>query len=129
MATASVVAWMGAKNSGHYAAAKWGVIGLVRSLALEVAADGITVNAVLPAGVNTDFIHNQAMYQVLRAGPGQPIRQTSCRCSRRRPGCWSRRTAAQDISRAILFLVSDDGGYLNGETLTLSRGLSASNAT
>ncbi|WP_433993817.1 SDR family oxidoreductase, partial [Mycolicibacterium porcinum] len=42
----------GATNSGHYAAAKAGVVALVKSVAFEVAEYGITVNAVLPSGVN-----------------------------------------------------------------------------
>lgn len=65
VATASV-ARMGGTNSGHYAAAKWGVIGLVKSLSLEVAANGITVNAILPAGVNTAQLRNKATYRPLR---------------------------------------------------------------
>lgn len=97
VATSPIVARMGATNSGHYAAAKWGAIGLVKSLALEVAADGITVNAVLPAGVNTDFIHTtrrctECSGLTCKARRGK----TSCPCSRRVPGCWSQRTLQRD---------------------------------
>ena len=125
VATASVVARMGAKNSGHYAAAKWGVIGLVKSLALEVAADGITVNAVLPAGVNTDQIHNKSAYKLFRPDLDNPSKEDVMPLFETGPGLLE----PEDVSNAILFLVSDDRGYLNGETLTLSAGLSASNAT
>ena len=125
VATASVVARMGARNSGHYAAAKWGVIGLVKSLALEVAGDGITVNAVLPAGVNTDMLHNKATYKVLRPDLDNPTKEDVLPLFEAGP----RLLEPEDVSNAILFLVSDNDGYLNGETLTLSAGLSASNAT
>jgi SDR family mycofactocin-dependent oxidoreductase len=125
VATASVVARMGATNSGHYAAAKWGVIGLVKSLALEVAANGITVNAVLPAGVNTDLIHNKATYTLLRPDLDHPTREDVMSMFEAGPGLLE----PEDVSNAILLLVSDDRGFFNGETLTLSAGLSASNAT
>jgi SDR family mycofactocin-dependent oxidoreductase len=125
VATASVVARMGAKNSGHYAAAKWGVIGLVKSLSLEVAAHGITVNAVLPAGVNTDLIQNEATYKLLRPDLDNPTKHDVMPLFEKGPGLLE----PEDVSNAILYLVADDRGYLNGETLTLSAGLSASNAT
>ena len=125
VATASIVARMGAKNSGHYAAAKWGVVGLVKSLALEVAANGITVNAILPAGVNTDQIHNKSAYKLFRPDLDNPTREDVMPLFETGPGLLE----PEDVSNAILLLVSDDRGYFNGETLTLSAGLSASNAT
>ena len=125
VATASVVARMGATNSGHYAAAKWGVIGLVKSLSLEVAANGITVNAVLPAGVNTDLLHNNATYKLLRPDLDNPTKEGVMPMFEVGPGLLE----PEDVSNAILYLVCDEHGYLNGATLTLSAGLSASNAT
>jgi SDR family mycofactocin-dependent oxidoreductase len=125
VATSSVVARMGARNSGHYAAAKWGVLGLVKSLSLEVADNGITVNAVLPAGVNTDQIHNKATYKMFRPDLEDPTREDVMPLFGDGPGLLE----PEDVSNAVLFLVSDERGYLNGETLTLSAGLSASNAT
>ena len=125
VATASIIARMGGKSSGHYTAAKWGVLGLVKSLALEVAANGITVNAVLPAGVNTDQIHNKAAYKLFRPDLDNPTREDVMPLFEAGPGLLE----PEDVSNAILFLVSDERGYLNGETLTLSAGLSASNAT
>jgi SDR family mycofactocin-dependent oxidoreductase len=125
VATASVVARMGGRHSGHYAAAKWGVIGLVKSLSLEVADHGITVNAILPAGVNTAQIHNKATYKFFRPDLEDPTREDVMPLFENGPGLLE----PEDVSNAILFLVSDERGHLNGETLTLSAGLSASNAT
>ena len=56
VATASMAARGGTANAAHYVASKWGIIGLVKSLAREVARDGITVNAVCPANVDTAMI-------------------------------------------------------------------------
>jgi hypothetical protein len=55
------MARMGAGTSGHPSAATWDAVGLVTSLPPEVAANGIAGNAALPAGVNTNVIHNKAM--------------------------------------------------------------------
>ncbi|MEV6784842.1 mycofactocin-coupled SDR family oxidoreductase [Streptomyces sp. NPDC051098] len=125
VATSSVVARMGARNSAHYAAAKWGVIGLVKSLALEVAEHGITVNAVLPAGVNTTMIHNPATYRLLRPDLDDPAREDVLPVLEGQgPGLME----PEDVTAAVLHLLSDTGGFLNGEAMTLSAGLSASNA-
>ncbi len=64
IATSSMAGRMGNANLGHYVAAKWGVIGLVKTIALEVAARGITVNAVCPTTVDTPMVHNRAMYSL-----------------------------------------------------------------
>lgn len=127
VATASIGARMGMTNSSHYAAAKWGVIGLIKSLALEVASDGISVNAVLPAGVNTDMIHNPAMYKLLRPDLDNPTKADVLPlfdAGAPTPGLLE----PEDVSNAILFLISDEGRYMSGETLTLSGGASASNS-
>ena len=51
-------------NIGHYVAAKHGVVGLMRTLALELAPDYIRVNSVHPTSVNTDMIQNAATYEL-----------------------------------------------------------------
>ncbi|WP_232667164.1 mycofactocin-coupled SDR family oxidoreductase [Pseudonocardia sp. TRM90224] len=124
VATSSIVARMGATNSGHYAAAKWGVLGLVKSLALEVKQFGITVNAVLPSGVNTPMLDNPAMYAVFRPDLENPTRDDV-------KEMFDDNSAIEglldpvEVSNAILFLVSDAGRHLSGEAITMSGGMSA----
>jgi NAD(P)-dependent dehydrogenase (short-subunit alcohol dehydrogenase family) len=122
VATSSIIARMGGTNSGHYVAAKWGVIGLVKSLSLEVASHGITVNAVLPGGVNTTLLHNKATYHMLRPDLDDPTREDVEPMFAKGPGLLE----PEDVSAAVLFLITDRRGYTNGEVLTLSGGVSAS---
>ena len=51
-------------NVGHYVSAKHGIVGLMRTLALELAPDLIRVNSVHPTTVNTDMIQNAAAYEL-----------------------------------------------------------------
>jgi SDR family mycofactocin-dependent oxidoreductase len=74
IATASMAGRGGTVNAGHYVASKWGVIGLVKSLAREVAADGITVNAICTTHVDTAIVHSSAMYEQLRPDLAGPTR-------------------------------------------------------
>jgi NAD(P)-dependent dehydrogenase (short-subunit alcohol dehydrogenase family) len=53
IATSSMAGRMGNPNLSHYVAAKWGIIGMVKTLAMELASRGVTVNAVCPAAVDT----------------------------------------------------------------------------
>ncbi|MEJ3652799.1 mycofactocin-coupled SDR family oxidoreductase [Actinomycetes bacterium KLBMP 9759] len=125
VATSSMVARMGATNAGHYAAAKWGVLGLVKSLALEVKQFGITVNAVLPGGVNTPMLDNPAMYAVFRPDLENPTRDDV-------KEMFDDNSAIEglldpvEVSEAVLFMVSDAGRHLSGEVITMSGGMSAS---
>jgi len=106
---ASVVARGGAvRVTSHYAAAKAGVIGFTRHLALEVAPDGITVNAVAPGTTATDRV------KALRtADESHAIAQT---IPVRRLG------EPLDIAEAILFLASDAASFVNGATLDVNGG-------
>jgi SDR family mycofactocin-dependent oxidoreductase len=122
VATGSIVGRMGGMNSGHYVAAKWGLIGLVKSLALEVADHGVTVNAVLPAGVNTALLHNKDTYKMLRPDLDDPTREDVEPMFAHGPGLLE----PEDVSHAIMLLISDRRGHMNGEVLTLSGGMSAS---
>lgn len=122
VATSSIVARMGAANSGHYAAAKWGVLGLVKSLSLEVFEHGITVNAVLPAGVNTAMIQNPATYKIFRPDLAEPTKDDVMPLWEQGGGL----IEPEEVAQVVLFLVSDDGRHLNGETVTMSGGMSAS---
>ena len=77
IATSSMAGRTGLPNVAHYCAAKWGVIGLVKSVAREVAANGITVNAVCPTNVDTDMIHNEPFYGLFAPGIENPTRNRS----------------------------------------------------
>jgi (-)-trans-carveol dehydrogenase len=113
----------GAPNLGHYAAAKHGLVGLMQSLANELAPDMIRVNSVHPSAVDTDMIHNQAMYhQLLPDHQGditrqeiEPVFQTLNAL----PIPW---VESVDISNAVLFLASDEARYITGVTLPVDAG-------
>ncbi|MDI3340450.1 MAG: mycofactocin-coupled SDR family oxidoreductase [Sphaerobacter sp.] len=127
VATSSMAGRAGFPNIGHYVAAKWGVIGLVKSVALEVAPYGITVNAVCPTSVNTDMIQNEPAYKLFLPDVEHPTREDAARAFATLnaiPVPW---VEPQDISNAILFLVSDEARYITGEAMPVAAGQNASN--
>ena len=125
VATSSMGGRMGNPNLAHYVAAKWGVIGLVKTLALEVASSGITVNAVCPATVDTDMVHNDALYGLFCPDLESPTREQvepayAGMSPMRVP--W---VAPADVTEAVMFLVSDEARYVSGSTLDVSTAASA----
>lgn len=127
IAIASMGARSAAPNLGHYIAAKWGVIGLVKTTALEVAADGITVNAIAPGAVETDLFFNQPTFNVFVPDVPDPTRKDFLRrlddLDYGLNGV--RFLQPEDVSRAVLYLVTDRG-LMTGQVLEIGLGTSAS---
>ncbi|MUL64565.1 3-ketoacyl-ACP reductase [Mycobacterium sp. CBMA 234] len=126
IATASMGARNAAPNLGHYIAAKWGVIGLVKTTALEVAGDGITVNVVAPGAVDTDLFFNQPTYDVFLP---DVINPTEADFRKRLDDLdyglnGVRFLQPEDVSRAVLYLVTDRG-LMTGQVLEIGLGTSA----
>lgn len=128
VATSSVVGRQGSANIGHYVAAKWGVIGLVKSLAIELAEHGVTVNAVCPTSVDTPMIQNEAFRELFL--PDQPD-YTLADVERAYtelnpiPIPW---VQPEDISDAVLFLASEEARMITGEALPIALGWNARTA-
>jgi SDR family mycofactocin-dependent oxidoreductase len=122
--TSSAAGLKAAQNLGHYAAAKHGLAGLVKSLAIELAPFHIRVNAVNPTSVNTDMIHNQHTYDLFRPDLPEGTATTEdvgagFQRSNLIPVKW---VEAADISNAILWLVSDAARYVTGVQLPVDAG-------
>ena len=126
VATASMGARNTAPNLGHYIAAKWGVIGLVKTTALEVAADGITVNVVAPGAVETDLFFNQPTYDVFVPDVAHPTEKDFLRRLDELDYGLNgvRFLTPEDVSRAVLYLVTDRG-LMTGQVLEIGLGASA----
>ncbi len=128
VATSSGVGRQGQANVAHYVASKWGIIGLVKAVALEVAPfPGITVNAVCPTTVNTAMIHNDATYKLFRPDLEAPTREDAepaFSAMSTMPVPW---VEPDDITEAVLFLCSDGARFVSGEVLSISAGGAALN--
>ena len=125
IATSSMGGRMGNPNLAHYVAAKWGVIGLVKTLALEVAGSGITVNAVCPSAVDTDMVHNDALYGLFCPGLENPTKadvEPIYTAMNQIPVPW---VDPIEISRAMLFLASDEARFITGSTIDVDCGATA----
>jgi len=127
VATSSMAGRAGWENIGHYAASKWGVIGFVKSVALELAPHGITANVVCPSSVDTPMMHNEAAYRLFRPDLEQPTREEVLPAFASVNVIDVPHVDPDDISDAVLFLASDEARYISGATLSPSAGVSARN--
>jgi (+)-trans-carveol dehydrogenase len=121
--TSSGAGAKGSPNLAHYVSAKHGVIGLMKTLANELAPDMIRVNSLLPTSVNTDMIQNKAMYDLLAPDIDQPTKEQAAErftTLNALPIPW---VDARDISNAVLFLASDEGRYITGVPLPVDAGM------
>jgi SDR family mycofactocin-dependent oxidoreductase len=120
----SAIALGAGRNVAAYAAAKHGVIGLMRTLALELASQSIRVNSVHPGNCNTDMLHNEALYALYAPDLPASERTTEAvkprmRASHALPTPW---VEPEDVSNAVLFLASDDARFITGVSLPVDAG-------
>jgi 3-oxoacyl-[acyl-carrier protein] reductase len=104
----SVVGQAGNAGQANYAASKAGLIGFAKSVALEVASRGVTVNVVAPGMIETDMS---------RAITERAHEDWSARIPLRRLG------TADDIASAVCFLASDEASYITGQVLAVNGGM------
>ena len=113
LATSSIAgAFVGWAEHTHYATSKAGIQGMVRSLALELGPDQITVNAVAPGVIATpqalDPVNSLGPEGVAAFGQNVPL---------------GRSGVPEDIAAVYLFLASDEAGYLTGQTILVDGGV------
>ena len=103
----SSASWMGNIGQTNYAAAKGGVVSLTRSISKELAAKGVTANAICPGFILTEMtkalpekIFEAQLQKIPLGRPGQP----------------------EDVANLVAFLVSDEASYLTGEVINIGGG-------
>jgi (+)-trans-carveol dehydrogenase len=120
--TSSVGGTKAYPHVGHYIAAKHGVVGLMRTFAVELGAKSIRVNTVHPTHVNTPLLMNEATYRLFRPdleNPGPDDLAPICQSFHFLPIPW---VQPVDVSNAVLFLASDEARYITGVRLPVDAG-------
>ncbi|MGN0459927.1 MAG: 3-oxoacyl-[acyl-carrier-protein] reductase [Ruminococcus sp.] len=105
---ASVVGIMGNAGQANYSASKAGIIGLTKSVAKELGARNVTVNAIAPGYIATDMTDALSDKVKKSIDEGIPMK---------------RRGTPEDVANAICFLASDDASYITGEVLRVDGGM------
>jgi (+)-trans-carveol dehydrogenase/(-)-trans-carveol dehydrogenase len=120
--TSSTAGLNGFQNLAHYVSAKHGVVGLMRTLALELAPQFIRVNTVHPTSVNTDMLQNEATYRLFLPGVENPTPEQFAEASKATNALPIPWVEPRDISNAVLFLASDEARYITGVTFPVDAG-------
>ncbi|OLT12434.1 3-ketoacyl-ACP reductase [Pseudonocardia sp. CNS-139] len=126
--TSSQAGRRGVPNLAHYCAAKWGLIGLVKTVALETAPHlGITCNAITPGGVDTPMMRHDEVYRTFVPELDAPTvadMEERLRQMNPQPITWIEPT---DITHAVLFLAAEESRYITGSVIDVAAGFNANN--
>jgi (+)-trans-carveol dehydrogenase len=120
--TSSVGGLKAYPHTGHYVAAKHGVVGLMRTFAVELGAQNIRVNSVHPTNVNTPLFMNEGTMKLFRPdleNPGPEDMKVIGQLMHTLPIGW---VEPEDIANAVLFLASDEARFITGVTLPVDGG-------
>jgi len=114
----------GLPGLGHYVAAKHGLIGLVKTLAIELAPSTINVNAICPTTVDTSIVNNQAFFEYFAGGSGPNATREYVIGRMNEMNLFGDRgmLAPEDISTVILWLASEEARHLTGCVLPVDAG-------
>jgi SDR family mycofactocin-dependent oxidoreductase len=118
----SALGLRGIPNTVAYTAAKHGVVGLMKVLAQELAADRIRVNSVHPTNVDTTLIQNESAYKLFRPDledPGREDVAPAFQSLNLLPIPWIQ---PEDVAEAALYLAADSGRYVTGGTHRVDAG-------
>ena len=102
---ASVAGQMGNRGQANYSAAKAGLIGASKALAVELASRGITVNCVAPGLIETDMLHDAPVTEILRQIP------------------LARLGRPQEVAALVAFLFSDAAAYITRQVIAINGGM------
>ena len=120
--TSSVGGLKAYPHTGHYVAAKHGVVGLMRTFAVELGQHNIRVNSLHPTNVNTPLFMNEGTMKLFRPdleNPGPDDMAVVAQMMHVLPTGW---VEPEDISNAVVFLASDEARYITGVTLPIDAG-------
>jgi NAD(P)-dependent dehydrogenase (short-subunit alcohol dehydrogenase family) len=123
LATASIAGLHGEPGSSAYCASKAGVIGLVKTLAVELAPHGVTVNAVAPGQIDTGM-NARDLETVARAAGRSPRDLLDEHLERRVPA--RRLGAPEEVAALFAYLASDAAAFITGEVIRIDGGELAS---
>ncbi|HZR41300.1 MAG TPA: SDR family oxidoreductase, partial [Ktedonobacteraceae bacterium] len=114
----------GMANLAHYVAAKHGVLGLVKTLAIELAPYDINVNAVCPTSIDTAMSRNQALYNEFASGPGPDATYEHALSVMNQFNLFTNRDflPPEAVSAATLWLASDEARHITGTALPVDAG-------
>ena len=121
----SVASYKGMANLVHYVAAKHAVVGMTKSLATELGPEYIRVNAVCPTNVDTPMVQNEFIMKLFMPDLEHPTREdaekpdSAYRAANAIPVPW---IDADDVTNAILFLVSDEARFITGTAIPIDAG-------
>lgn len=105
IAMTSIAAITGNRGQTNYAASKAGIIGAVKSLALELAKRGITVNCIAPGIIETDMTKNLPIDEIKKIIPMKRLGH------------------AKEVASLAVYLVSEDASYITGQVISVNGGL------
>ena len=120
--TSSIGGLVGTPGISHYVASKHAVIGYMRSLANEVGAQGIRVNAICPGGVDNAMMNNPAMFRTMSGGV-EGTRETMLEGVARAHLLPGGLIANEDIANAVVWLASDEARWVTGVALPVDAGI------
>ena len=115
---ASIAAKTGAPYIAAYAASKHGVLGLTRSVAMEVATSGVTVNAICPGYVDTEMVE-QGVERITKRTGRSP---EEARDMLKRMSPQNRLVTVEEVASLTLLLASEDGRGINGQGINIDGG-------
>jgi len=113
---------LGVRDHVLYNASKMAVIGMIKGFATDFGVRGITVNGVAPGGIKSDMFTQNAWHYIPGGTPEWPADKIETLMAEHCP--LKRCATPEDVARVVAFLASDDGGWVNGQVITISGGSS-----
>ncbi|GAA4548437.1 mycofactocin-coupled SDR family oxidoreductase [Pseudonocardia xishanensis] len=120
--TSSAAGLRGLRNLAHYSAAKHGLVGLMKALAIELAPHSIRVNSLHPGSVLTKMIDNDVTARLFRPDLAEPTREDVAERMAESNLLGVPWLEPSEISNALVFLASDEARFITGVTLPVDAG-------